>query len=45
MVRGKVWAAAGMGDGFLCVGCIEKRIGAPAVKREAERIGARTWMS
>jgi|SRR6187401_3499206 len=27
MVRDKLWAAAGMQDGFLCVGCPEQRIG------------------
>ena len=27
MVREKVWAAAGLMNGFLCVGCLERRIG------------------
>lgn len=27
MVRDKLWAAAGMQDGFLCVGSLEQRIG------------------
>ncbi len=27
MVNGEVWAAAGMEQGFLCVGCLENRIG------------------
>jgi len=27
MVHNTIWKAAGMTDGFLCVGCLEKRIG------------------
>jgi hypothetical protein len=26
-VRDAVWKAAGMGDGCLCIGCLEKRLG------------------
>lgn len=29
MVRDELWAEAGMKDGFLCVGCLEARIGRP----------------
>jgi hypothetical protein len=27
MVRNDVWHDAGMGDGYLCVGCVELRLG------------------
>jgi hypothetical protein len=27
MVHNSVWAAAGMRDGFLCIGCLETRLG------------------
>jgi hypothetical protein len=27
MVHDEVWAAAGMGAGYLCVGCLERRLG------------------
>ena len=27
MVRDEIWQAAGMGEGFLCIGCLEKRLG------------------
>jgi hypothetical protein len=27
MVRDDVWTAAGIRDGFLCVGCLERRLG------------------
>lgn len=26
-VHDAVWAAAGMGDGYLCIGCLERRLG------------------
>ncbi len=28
-VTDEVWAAAGMADGYLCIGCLEARIGRP----------------
>jgi hypothetical protein len=34
MVHDKLWRAAGMRDGFLCVGCIEKRIGRRLTPRD-----------
>ncbi len=27
MVHDEAWAAAGLGDGFICVGCLERRLG------------------
>ncbi|MGA2321569.1 MAG: hypothetical protein ABSG95_12645 [Solirubrobacteraceae bacterium] len=27
MVRDEIWTAAGVGEGFLCVGCLELRLG------------------
>jgi hypothetical protein len=29
MVHNDVWAKAGMQDGFLCIGCLEQRLGRP----------------
>jgi hypothetical protein len=29
MVTEKIWALSGMTDGFLCIGCLERRIGRP----------------
>jgi hypothetical protein len=34
MVRDKIWKAAGMRDGFLCIGCLERRIGRRHVPRD-----------
>jgi hypothetical protein len=27
MIHDSLWAAAGAGDGFLCIGCLERRLG------------------
>jgi len=27
MVKDEVWKQAGLGEGYLCIGCIEKRLG------------------
>jgi hypothetical protein len=27
MVRNELWASAGLNDGFLCIACLESRIG------------------
>jgi len=34
MVRDRVWKAAGMRDGFLCIGCLENRIGRRLTARD-----------
>lgn len=34
MVHDEVWAAAGLGKGRLCVGCIETRLGRPLTRAD-----------
>ena len=34
MVRNRVWSAAGMRHGFLCIGCLESRIGRRLTPRD-----------
>lgn len=34
MVRDRVWARAGAGRGYLCIGCLERRLGRPLTCRD-----------
>ena len=34
MVYHRVWQAAGMGKGFLCIGCLERRLGRRVVPED-----------
>jgi hypothetical protein len=46
MIRDAIWAACGMKDGFLCIGCIEARLGRQLASRDFVKVpinGPSSW--
>ena len=38
MIHDKLWMAAGMADGFLCIGCLEGRLGRTLTPRDFKNV-------
>jgi len=43
MVHDGLWAAARMGDGMLCLGCLEARINRPLIRDDFDAIMPSAW--